>query len=142
MLNRVKWVISFYLKGFFPSTDDGKRAGKMINRLEADCEERLKELWIFAWSQKADMQLITVFKLMKQYFMGDREQLCFLFQEQEDLMLQKTDWIQSENFEQGSLGMKQISTEEDHGFLIVNKHLHVELHGTQLQFQPVAHSKH
>lgn len=49
----------------------------MINRLEADCEERLKELWIFAWSQKADMQLITVFKLMKQYFMGDSEQLCF-----------------------------------------------------------------
>ena len=64
----------------------------MINRLEADCEERLKELWIFAWSQKADMQLITVFKLMKQYFMGDTEQLCFcffflLFYEQEDFML-------------------------------------------------------
>lgn len=52
---KVLWVISFYLKGFFPSTDDGKRARKMINRLEADCEERLKELWIFAWSQKADM---------------------------------------------------------------------------------------
>lgn len=90
----------------------------MINRLEADCEERLKELWIFAWSQKADMQLITVFKLMKQYFMGDREQLCFLFQEQEDLMLQKTDWIQSKNFEWRSLGMEQISTEEDHGITL------------------------
>lgn len=66
----------------------------MINRLEADYEERLKELWIFAWSQKADMQLITVFKLMKQYFMGDSN--CafffsfffFLPQEQEDLKLQ------------------------------------------------------
>lgn len=49
------WVISFYLRGFFPFYCDGKRAGKMINRLEADCKERLKELWIFAWSQKADM---------------------------------------------------------------------------------------
>lgn len=47
---------SLLFKGlFFPSTDDGERARKMINRLEADCEERLKELWIFAWSQKADM---------------------------------------------------------------------------------------
>lgn len=51
------WVISFYVRFFFSflSTDDGKRARKMINRLEADYEERLKELWIFAWSQKADM---------------------------------------------------------------------------------------
>lgn len=61
----------------------------MMNRLEAHCEEGLKGLWRLAWSQKADMQLITVFKLMKQYFMGDSEQLWFLFQEQEVRMLQQ-----------------------------------------------------
>jgi hypothetical protein len=43
-----------------------KRARKMMNRLEADCGERLKKLWISAWRQKAEMWLITVFKLMKQ----------------------------------------------------------------------------
>lgn len=102
---------------FFLSTDDGKKAGEMINRLEADCEERLKELWIFAWSQKADMQLITDFKLMKQYFMGDREQLCFLFQEQEDLMLQEGR-LGSKNSECRSLRIKQIRTQEDHGITL------------------------
>lgn len=55
MPNRVKWVISFYLKAFFLLLMMARGQEKMINRLEADCEERLKELWIFAWSQKADM---------------------------------------------------------------------------------------
>lgn len=67
--------------------------------------------------------------------MGDREQLCFLFQEQEDLMLQKTDWIQSKNFEWRSLRMENSALREImeslSACLIVNKHLHVGLHGTQ-----------
>lgn len=95
----------------------------MINRLEADCEERLKELWIFAWSQKADMQLITVFKLMKQYFMGDSEQLCFCMCFFFSIILRtrrryagtRQTRLKNKDFECRSLEVEQVSNWKDQG---------------------------
>lgn len=47
----------------------------MINRLDANCEERGKELWILPGARRLICKLITIFKLMKQYFMSESEQL-------------------------------------------------------------------
>ena len=69
------------------------------------------------------MYLITVFKLMKQYFMGDTEQLCFCFfsiilRTRRLYAATRQTRLKNKDFECRSLEMEQVSNWKNQGTVV------------------------